>query len=290
MIKLSCPSCNGELQLPDNLGVAHCMYCGAKILLHQSDATNEKTNIERYFEIAQVALESKNYDEAILYSNKVLEIDPRNVQSWISKAIATFWLTTGAHNRYNEAVGYLNRSAQISPNNEQIINARHELANLQSWWLNNLGNDAFKHAVEMYKIKSGSLSVAEEIIQQSKELFVKAMNYYLEAAIYAPNDEVVLQNIALCAKKAWWIPWSDTVSAHTQRLEFLLSKKHAEASLPKLKLQIQAESSNLLTLRKSKGFFNNLKSKEAEKKIEKLQDEIARLEKAASYIPPPPEL
>src|SRR5271157_2919356 len=119
MIKLTCPSCGGMLELPDNLDVAHCMYCGTKIILEQSDMPKEKQALGRYKELCRIALESKNYNDAIKYCNNILEIDPRDVDAWIDKATTTFWLSTGEISRYDEAMGYLKRAAQLAPANKR---------------------------------------------------------------------------------------------------------------------------------------------------------------------------
>jgi len=289
MIKLNCPSCNGALELPDDLGVAHCMYCGTKILLQQSGDLREKQSLERYVELAKVALEAKNYDEAIQYCNKTLEIDPKNVQAWIDKAISTFWLTTGAHNRYDEAMGYLKKAVQIAPDDIRIINERDQLAGLQAWWLNKLGNDTFKNAQEIADLPAGTWEGAEDVRKSSQKLFVEAMNYYLEAASHAPGDEVILENIAACAKAGWWISWSDTVSSDARRLGRIRTRKHAEANLPILRQQLQVAQANLKTLKMEKGLLTSFKINDAEKKVQKIQEEIATLEKAAAYQIPTPQ-
>ena len=104
LLKLNCPSCGGALELPDNLAVAHCMYCGGKVLLDQDSVVRETRDLQRYVELCRVAIEAKNHEEAIGYCNHILEIDPHNIEGWINKAVSTFWLTTGAHNRYDEAM------------------------------------------------------------------------------------------------------------------------------------------------------------------------------------------
>jgi DNA-directed RNA polymerase subunit RPC12/RpoP len=84
-MKLSCPSCGGHLELPENLEVAHCMYCGAKILLQESEVPKEHIHLKRYKELCKTALTAKNYEDALQYSNKALEIDPKDVEAWIDK-------------------------------------------------------------------------------------------------------------------------------------------------------------------------------------------------------------
>ena len=61
MIELSCPSCGANLELPDRLDIAHCMYCGGKIILRSENGLNEIVNAKRFSELAQFAFEAKDY-------------------------------------------------------------------------------------------------------------------------------------------------------------------------------------------------------------------------------------
>jgi len=104
MIVLKCPSCNGDLELPDNLEVAHCLYCGTKILLKE---VNRSNNIKQLIELSNAALRAKNFPEVIEYCNKILEIDSNHIDAWIDKAVAFSWLTAQSHHQYDEAMSYL---------------------------------------------------------------------------------------------------------------------------------------------------------------------------------------
>ena len=72
MINLKCPSCGATLEIPDNLNVAHCIYCGAKILFPQNDLQKDQLKINNYLEICETAMLTANYQEVINYSNKIL--------------------------------------------------------------------------------------------------------------------------------------------------------------------------------------------------------------------------
>ena len=109
MQKLNCPSCGGQLEISESLEIAHCMYCGTKILLQEQEASDEEVQIELYKELSNNALLAENYDEAIQYCNQVLEIDPKDVDSWITKAVTTLWLPQYSFG-YDEAMNYLNKA------------------------------------------------------------------------------------------------------------------------------------------------------------------------------------
>ena len=287
MIKLNCPSCNGTLELPDGLGVAHCVYCGAKILLQQTDGLREKQNLDHYIELAKVALESNNYEEAIRYCNSILEIDPSYVQAWIDKAIGTFWLTTGAHNRYSEALGYLRKAAQIAPDDKRITDAHEELKRLQAWWYNKLGNDALALALKIWNIYEGDTwAGGEAAAKNTLEHFLKAMDHYLMALNFDPDDIDILGNVAYCKQKGWWISWSDAVHDKLKILEMLRAKQLAEKILPKLGDELASAQATLAKLKTEGGLFVNVKIKAAEANLKRIQAEIADQERAYAFEVP----
>ncbi len=269
MIKLNCPSCGGALELPDNLGVAHCMYCGSKILLEQTGASHELQDLNQFIRLSEVALDAKNHNEAIQYCNKILEIDPNRIETWIVKAKATFWLTTVADNRFDEAMEYLKQAAQIAPGDERISKTREELILDQSWWYNYLGNEESQAAIR------------SDLIAQ----YNKAMNYYLLATCYNPEDMTILKNIQRLSKASIFMTWGDAVHLRLKVLDLLHAKRQAKVELPKLKEKLQKAEADLSRLHSEKGLFSGIKLKDKEALINNLEASIAKNEKDASYVP-----
>jgi tetratricopeptide (TPR) repeat protein len=286
MIKLNCPSCSGALELPDNLGIVHCMYCGTKILLQQAGIVQDKSGVERYTELRKVAVEAKNYDEAIRYCNAILEIDPTNIEAWIDKAISTFWLTTGANNRYDEAMEYLRKAAQLAPHDSRVDKAREELTDSQAWWYNKLGVDNLELAIKVRDIYqpdglSGLFSISAEAKEHSREHFADAMNKFLMASTYRPNDLTILDNISTCQQKADWINWGNQVDARIRRRDLLRAKAQAERYLPELREALQSAQSLLAAQKKEKGIFVGFKIRDTEGQIQLLRAEIAEQKRIA---------
>ena len=56
-----CPSCAGELQVPDNRDLVKCMYCGSDIIVREVLRTGSTVNIENILKLARVAEKSNNY-------------------------------------------------------------------------------------------------------------------------------------------------------------------------------------------------------------------------------------
>jgi len=275
MIELNCPSCGGQLELPENLDIAHCMYCGTKILIQDKDKSNEQINLKRYKELSNTAFEAKNFEETIKYCNKVLEIDTKDIEAWINKAISTSKLSTVAHNRYEESVSYLDKANQLAPDDARILKAKKEVKHNQSTWLNDLGVDAIKHAHKIYKIQD----VEAYARRESRDKYREAMKYFLDAWWFAPDDETILKNITTCAKSAHWISWSKAVTEKIDRRESLQAKQDAIKQLPRKRKELDNLQEELNKLESDKGFFIGLKIRETENRIRLHQNEINRLEK-----------
>ena len=291
LVKLNCPSCCGALELPDSLTIAHCLYCGTKILLDQDGVVHERRDFQRYVELCKVAVEAKNHKEAIDVCNKILEIDPKNVEAWINKAVSTFWLTTGANNRYDEAMEYLTKASQIAPSDDRIDKVRKELTNQQALWYNLLGNQSWEMAQKMYNIKyefytrMTYFTPGRNAKDDTAEDAVKAMNYYLTASDYDPDNIIILINIANCARFYDTLVWSKRVHAKIKKQEMLLAKKAAETTLPKRKAALEEAQAELAKLRTQGGMFAGMKINDVEQRIKNLKSDIARMEKAIAYDP-----
>ena len=199
LVKLSCPACAGALELPDNLTVAHCIYCGNKIMLDQDGVIQERRDIERYIELCKVAVQAKNHNDVIRYCNLILEIEPKNIDAWINKAVSTFWLTTAAQDRYHEALQYLHEASQFAPNDQRIEAVRRDLAVPEAAWLVELANGQVKIAISILNIPSWSSREA------ARDNLPRAMEYYLAASDLAPDSIPILEAIKEQVQHTGWM-------------------------------------------------------------------------------------
>ncbi|MBS1515255.1 MAG: hypothetical protein JSS63_09495 [Bacteroidetes bacterium] len=87
-VAAKCPSCNGELQIPDNKDFVKCMYCGVDIRVREVIKVVIDGNVPNLLKLGNEALKTKNYAEAYNYFNKVLEFDVNNSQAWFGKAVS----------------------------------------------------------------------------------------------------------------------------------------------------------------------------------------------------------
>jgi tetratricopeptide (TPR) repeat protein len=291
LVRLSCPSCGGALELPDNLTVAHCIYCGTKILLDQDGVVQERRDLARYIELCKVSVEAKNHKEVIEYCNRILEIDPKNIDAWINKAVSTFWLTTGAHNRYDEAMEYLAKASQIAPDDAKIGETRRELTREQVQWYCYLGNQQWEMAQKRYKSeyeyykRLAYVWPGHNAKVATAQYALKAMEYYVIASNYAPDNITVLQTIANVASFYDVVTWGEKVHAKLRSLELLRAKINASGRLPKLRRELQEAQSELAKLQTQSGFFVGLKINDVQNRITRLQSDIAKSEIDSAYNP-----
>ena len=265
---LKCPSCGSVMGKPDHTGLVQCGYCGTTITYHPPVEKVERKNVERFLEICKTALDGSNYDEALQYSNKVLEIDPENFNAWIYKAISTFWQTTVANNRYDEAMGYLNRAEIIEKDNPLVQETRDSLKRSQVQWFLHLGEQEIESGWKIYKIYATQYDLASAITdaafgspdakENSREYFIKAMNYFLLASNYDPTHYYVLYSIRNLARDASWVGWSSVVSNKVALLQKMEQKEKATNGLPDLRKQLQEAQANLAKLKKRKLLWSGM--------------------------------
>ncbi len=117
-----CPSCGGNLQVPDDRDSVKCMYCGTDIIVRQAIQAGSGVNIQNYLELAVTAQKSENFQEAYNYYSKVLEIDIKNSEAWFGKARAAGWLSTVGNSRFPEVIsGFQNAIAYVSDNDKNDL-------------------------------------------------------------------------------------------------------------------------------------------------------------------------
>lgn len=106
-------------------GIATCASCGMK---YTQERVQEKVQHVRgtvtidntqmaanYLELAEHALEARNLDEAEVYANKLVELDPTDYQGWLVKARAAGWQSTLQNLRLREAAIAFARAIDNAP-------------------------------------------------------------------------------------------------------------------------------------------------------------------------------
>ena len=137
MKKLTCEMCGGT-DIVKMDGMFLCQTCGTKYSVEEAKKmmiegtvdvsgstviVDNSSLIDNYLKIAESALESSNEEEAELYSNKILEIDPMNYKAWLIKGQAVGVRSSLLLPRLEEEVKCINKAIENCPENvkEQVI-------------------------------------------------------------------------------------------------------------------------------------------------------------------------
>jgi tetratricopeptide (TPR) repeat protein len=294
MIKLDCPSCGANLELPDKLDVAHCMYCGGKVILRSEHALTEMVNHKRFSELANFAFEAKDYQEAINYSNRILEIDTQSIDAWLIKAEAIFNLSTATDDKFSIAMEYLSRASKINKADPRITETKAKLTKSYSTWLNNLGLEALKSARQTYKnYATRPAKTAAEVfnnrqiaIKESWNDYRKAMDLFIQASNHDPYNISALENIQIHYKETRaWIHKTPLLEKKIETLHSLQVKYQAQQMLRILQNDLESKKAKLNQLDDKQNMLNKLTRANLEWTISSLEKDISRKQALAAYEP-----
>jgi hypothetical protein len=90
------------------------MYCGADVFLNLVSSSQPSINLANLLGMARTASLAGNFSEAESYYNRVLELDPRNSESWIGKGKSAGWQSTIENIRINEMIVAFNNAIGAS--------------------------------------------------------------------------------------------------------------------------------------------------------------------------------
>jgi tetratricopeptide (TPR) repeat protein len=289
IINLKCPSCGSPMEAPNQQGISECLSCHTKIIVPQSETSKENKNLSRYQELCEVAKEAKNGSDLLKYANEILEIDPKNIDGWMDKAIATSWKATPTNDCFDEAYDYLKRAREIDPSNKSITETENSIQESQFAWYIRLAHKANIKAAEM--LRTRDIYAGRKYGQ---DWTIKAMEYYVKALRIKPDDPSTLQSTRLTGESGSMIgiTWGSEVQAiligiNQSRAQQVAAEQKVgaqQATADQLKglyeilKQCQAE---LTKLKQKKGFFANWDIEDIQKEIRKVSAEIERLEKIA---------
>lgn len=78
-----CPSCGGQLQVPDDRDSVKCMYCGSDIVVREAIQKASGPDPANFLGLAEIALNEGKYNKALNFCNKALELDYKNPEAWL---------------------------------------------------------------------------------------------------------------------------------------------------------------------------------------------------------------
>jgi tetratricopeptide (TPR) repeat protein len=114
-MKVKCQSC-GALQ--DANEGQNCQFCGGIISVStEINASIEKLNANgNLFKLAEVAFEGGDYDEAINYYNKCLELESDFFEAWYKKGLSILKTSTIGNFKSQQSISAFKQAINNSPN------------------------------------------------------------------------------------------------------------------------------------------------------------------------------
>jgi tetratricopeptide (TPR) repeat protein len=116
-MQTKCTSCGASNSSEES----NCNYCGSAISIDNNTINDriEKLNSNgNLFKLAETAFQGEDYDEAIKYYNKCLEIDADFFEAWYKKGASILMTSTLGELKAKQAIAAFNQSIQNSPNEE----------------------------------------------------------------------------------------------------------------------------------------------------------------------------
>lgn len=181
-----CPNCSGVLQLPDNTDRVKCMYCGGDIFVKEAVEQYSKTvNLDNLFNLAKMAQESSNHEEALSYFTKILEFDSNNHMAWFGKGISSGWLSSLPNIRLSELSSCVDQAIILAPVETQV-----EYRNKAALEINNITN-----ALNNIAVKSFNMCITIDTYREFITRMWILISWYQKASDYKPDNVVLLKNI-----------------------------------------------------------------------------------------------
>lgn len=85
LIDLTCPHCNGTIELDQDKEFGFCMYCGHKIYLERNENKKPKNDTGNLEKLLNSAIEARDESSILKYCERILELDTDNSDAWYWK-------------------------------------------------------------------------------------------------------------------------------------------------------------------------------------------------------------
>ncbi len=104
IIPMRCTNCGANLEVNDTLEKGFCNYCGQVFLvaeaLQRKQIIDESHKLAPLLDLAEAALESKEYAKCSEHCDEAILIDPKNHKAWYMKGCAAEGLKRGSGESY----------------------------------------------------------------------------------------------------------------------------------------------------------------------------------------------
>lgn len=93
LVSAKCPNCGANIQVDSERNECFCSFCGSKINTQQAISlvvkVDKSADYKNYLRLASENAEMGQFDEAVSYVDKALEIHPDSSRAWMLKAFFT---------------------------------------------------------------------------------------------------------------------------------------------------------------------------------------------------------
>lgn len=264
------------MAVPDLQGVVQCSYCGTKIVLPPTEVTKERRNLERYRELCRAEKQAKNWKNVLKYADEILEIDPKDVDAWIDKALAAGSLSFYLIPRLDEALGYLNNASELSPDDARVPETRNLVRDV-------LFDSYVQQAVSLNRQAQEVNNMGPGLRDHAAKYASESMGYLLLAHRIKPDDPVNLRNVKEVSDsgRSLGLQWNQEVQDVLRKIAQLDARQVAMSRLSTLRNKLNQRQAELAKLNhQKKGFFVNMEIEDVGNEIKKISLEIGKLEKA----------
>lgn len=273
LLRMNCPACAGALEVPDNLTVAHCLYCGNKILLDHENVIQESRDLDRYIELCRISVKAKNSKDVVQYCQRILEIDPKNIEAWLNKSMYMLLLEhANSEEQIKEAFVYFNRAAELAPNDSRLPLARKFLQRRKADQLSAAAGQQVQSANQILASGSDSPTKLKQLRAQTTESLVLAMTYLFEALECDPTDKSISARIKNLADQTRWMKWSDKTK---KKIEIYSDPEESWKTLQLREAELVRARQEIEELNMKKGYFNQLSIKQLTTRIHELEEIIS---------------
>lgn len=146
IIAVKCPSCNANLQIPDDVEFVTCEYCDTSIKVRDVVRIETDYDVPEWIKIADNAYKGENYDESYEYYNMVLEKESFRANAWIGKGYSAGRLSDDNDPRFDEMMQLVTYGLSITDEKkreEEKTAIKKELLSILQDYFSRIRKDKF---------------------------------------------------------------------------------------------------------------------------------------------------